>query len=112
MAPDNATNLVQVLTVLLENSGNVFVHFDSEATLFRALDQSRWCVFPILTYSEVEDKLIVLVRSFGVLVFDQKAIAGRLNVVIAWDLRRHECRGRNVTDMAGRVNDGDVDCVL
>ncbi|KAI6875769.1 hypothetical protein KC323_g199 [Hortaea werneckii] len=73
---------------------------------------SRWCILPILTYSEVEDKLIVLARSFGVLMFDQKAIAGRLNVVIAWDLRRHECRGRDVTDMAGRVDDGDVNCVL
>ncbi|KAI7360129.1 hypothetical protein KC320_g143 [Hortaea werneckii] len=68
--------------------------------------------FRISCFVRNEHKLIVLARSFGVLMFDQKAIAGRLNVVIAWDLRRHECRGRDVTDMAGRVDDGDVNCVL
>lgn len=112
MAPNNATNFTQILPVLLENGGDILVHFDSVAAFFRALEESRWCILPIFAYPEVEDKLIVLARSFGVVMFDQEAIAGRFDVIIARDMWRHEGRDRNVADMAGRVNYGDVDCVL
>ena len=112
MAPNNATNFAQILPVLLENGGDVLVHFDSVAAFFRALEESRWCILPIFAYPEVEDKLIVLATSFGIVMFDQEAIAGRFDMIIARDMWRHEGRDWDVADMAGCVNDGDVDRVL
>lgn len=66
-------------------------------------------VFPVFAHAEVEEEGVVLGCLGGVVVFDEEAVAAGVEVFEAWDGGLHEMGGGEL-NVAGCVDDGDVDC--